>query len=358
MNIGQQILFFLSAIGAFNGLALGLYILGKKGKSIPYLLLGILLLAISSRVAKSVFIYFNPQLPKIYLQVGLSACFLIGPSLYYFFKAELGRVTVIPANWKWEWAILLGLLMAGGIFPYQTYPWAWNHFVAQLIYVAWGAYMIATGFLLRRTLKSFLVKRSGLNATEKLWLWIYGCNCVLYLVYLLALLRTINGIYIGGGIAFSSILYLTIFFFVKGSRMDELLTSPETISPNKPEKRKIADDDARIWAEKLGQVIMDKALYKDPNLKVNDLARAINIPAHQLSQLLNDNLGKSFSTYINEYRISEACKLINTMEHLTFEAIGYEVGFNSKSTFYAAFKKVMDTTPALFKETTVKTISE
>jgi AraC-like DNA-binding protein len=99
-------------------------------------------------------------------------------------------------------------------------------------------------------------------------------------------------------------------------------------------------------------------LYKDPNLKLNDLARGINISSHLLSQLLNDNLGKSFNTYINEYRIREACKLIEINHHLTFEAIGYEVGFNSKSTFYTAFKKIKDTTPALFKESIEKIVHE
>lgn len=355
MNISQQILFFLSALGAFNGLVLGFYILGKKGRSIPFLLLSILLLAVSIRVAKSVLLYFNPQLPKIYLQIGLSACFLIGPSLYYFFRAVMEQVTVVPATWKWKWGVLLGLVTIGGVIvPYQTFPEAWNHFIVRLIYLQWGIYMIATGVLLRNTLKTFLVNRSGLNTREKFWLWVYGGSCVLYIVYLLALLRVVYSIYIGGGVAFTSILYLTILFFVKGSRMDQLLAVPEAALPDKPEKRRIADNNAQAWAGKLEQLIMEKALYKDPNLKLSDLAHAINIPAYQLSQLLNDNLGKSFSTYINEYRINEACKLITTKEHLTFEAIGYEVGYNSKSTFYAAFKKVMDTTPALFKENTMK----
>lgn len=49
-------------------------------------------------------------------------------------------------------------------------------------------------------------------------------------------------------------------------------------------------------------------LYKNPNLKLSDVASRMNISAHQLSQLLNDNLGKSFSTYINEYRIDDACE--------------------------------------------------
>ena len=110
------------------------------------------------------------------------------------------------------------------------------------------------------------------------------------------------------------------------------------------------------WVEKLEYVLLDKKLYQDPNLKVNDLAKHINITSHQLSQLLNDNLGKSFSTYINEYRIREACQLISSSGHLTFEAIGYEVGYNSKSTFYAAFRKVTATTPALYKESLEKTV--
>jgi YesN/AraC family two-component response regulator len=101
--------------------------------------------------------------------------------------------------------------------------------------------------------------------------------------------------------------------------------------------------------------VLDGKLYKDPNLKLSDLAKKITISANLLSQLLNDNLGKSFSTYINEHRINEACKLISVNSPFTFEAIGYEVGYNSKSTFYAAFKKIKDTTPALFKESIEKT---
>jgi AraC-like DNA-binding protein len=115
-------------------------------------------------------------------------------------------------------------------------------------------------------------------------------------------------------------------------------------------KRKIEDAQAATWIQKLEAIVEEKALYKNPDLKLADLANAIGITSHQLSQLLNDNLGKSFSTYINEDRISEACKLIATDDRLTLEAIGYEVGFNSKSTFYAAFRKVKGTTPALYKE--------
>nr|WP_307735084.1 helix-turn-helix domain-containing protein [Chitinophaga nivalis] len=142
----------------------------------------------------------------------------------------------------------------------------------------------------------------------------------------------------------SVLFYLTIFYHFRGKKSDPTRLFVKT------EKKKIADTDAAAWIEKLGKIIHDKKFYQDPNIKLNDVAKEVKITSHQLSQLLNDNLGKSFSTYINEYRIQEACKLITTNTHLTFEAIGYEVGYNSKSTFYAAFRKVKDTTPALYKK--------
>lgn len=75
---------------------------------------------------------------------------------------------------------------------------------------------------------------------------------------------------------------------------------------------------------------------------------------HQLSQVLNDNMGKNFTVFINEYRINEACNIIVSDNKLTLEGIGYEVGFNSKSTFFSTFKKLKGTTPAMFLQNASK----
>jgi AraC-like DNA-binding protein len=356
MSIGQQILFSVSALGALNGFVLSLYLLlSKKNKSTAARLLGILLLAISIRVTKSVFLYFNPQLPRIYLQIGLSACFFIGPSLYFFFKSALMKSTRVPASWKWHWGVLVGVVVVCGILiPYPRFPGTWNNIIVYVIYLQWLVYIAATGHLLKGLLKALFVAPSGLNTTERFWLWIFSGNCIIFLVYLLSLAGLIRGMYISGALSFSFILYLTIFFYLYGVKIENILQIPDE-QPSKPEKRKIAETEARVWLEKLEKAVLDGKLYKDPNLKLSDLAKKIPISANLLSQLLNDNLGKSFSTYINEHRINEACKLIAVNSPFTFEAIGYEVGYNSKSTFYAAFKKIKDTTPALFKESIEKT---
>jgi AraC-like DNA-binding protein len=357
MNIAQQILFLVSGLGAVNGFVLSLYLfISRKGRSIPAFFLSLLVLAISIRVGKSVLLYFNPLFPKIYLQAGLSACFLIGPSLYHFLQASVNKVTQVPVSWKWHWGILLGILLLGGILvPYQKFPVIWNKVIVYIIYLEWLIYLAASAFLLAPGLKTFFISARSLKTSETFRLLVFGGNCIIFLVYLASLLNLVRGSYITGPIAFSFFLYLTIFFYLYSANIESILQARETLLPGKAPKKKIAETNAQVWIEKLDKLIHEKELYKDPNLKLNDLARTINISDHLLSQLLNDNLGKSFSTYINEYRIREACKLIMTNDLLSFEAIGYEVGYNSKSTFYAAFKKVKDTTPALFRENIQKT---
>ncbi|WP_127131700.1 helix-turn-helix domain-containing protein [Pseudoflavitalea rhizosphaerae] len=355
MNIGQQILFFISALGAFNGILLSLYLFfNPKRRTVPAFLLACLLLAISIRTVKSVFVVFNPDLPKIFLQIGLSACFLIGPSLYYFIRSGISPVTKIPLSWKIILSSWLFLLIIGGIIvPYDTNRFAWNNYIAQGIYLQWMVYVLASGYLLVPTIVKFF-RKDPITSGSKFLLLVYFAVSFIFIVYLLALTGWVTGIYLSGPISFSFFLYLTIFYYFYNRKVDSLLSAVPVDSPAKTEKKKIAQEDADLLMEKLNKVIRDKALFKDPNLKLNHLASHVNITPHLLSQLLNDNAGKSFSTYINEFRIEEACYLISTNHRLTFEAIGYEVGYNSKSTFYTAFKKVKDTTPALFKESLSK----
>ena len=98
----------------------------------------------------------------------------------------------------------------------------------------------------------------------------------------------------------------------------------------------------------MGRENLALMLFKNPNLTLAQLAKEINVRPHLLSQLLNDNLNKSFSQFINEYRIEEAIMLLDRGSHLKMEFIAEKSGFNSNSTFYAAFKKFTGTTPAKY----------
>ncbi len=153
------------------------------------------------------------------------------------------------------------------------------------------------------------------------------------------------GSYILGALLFSFMLYLLILLiFFKQKKSSILLKDQE-----KYKDKKIAAPAAQQLLKKLTDKMTEDELFKNPNLKLADLAKKMNVLPHTISQLLNDNFGKGFPQYLNEFRIAEAKKLLVSEHNTTLEAIGYDCGFNSKSTFFSAFKKITGTTPAKYK---------
>ena len=80
------------------------------------------------------------------------------------------------------------------------------------------------------------------------------------------------------------------------------------------------------------------------------MARRLQTQKHTLSQYLNDSMGKSFSNFVNGYRVASAIEMLRSNKVLTIEGIGNECGFKSNTSFYTAFKKHKGMTPAQFKK--------
>lgn len=96
-------------------------------------------------------------------------------------------------------------------------------------------------------------------------------------------------------------------------------------------------------------VMQKDKLYLNPNLSLGDLAQAVAEPANYVSQTLNGRLGETFFDFINALRIQEALKLLDQQRKTVLD-ITYEVGFNSRSSFYKAFKRETGLTPTAYKQ--------
>ncbi len=103
--------------------------------------------------------------------------------------------------------------------------------------------------------------------------------------------------------------------------------------------------------ERLLHYLQEEKPYLRRNLNLKDLAQELSMPGYRLSELINSEMGKNFFTLINELRIEEAKERIRSGDYnnLTLSAIGFDSGFNSKSTFQALFKKYTGMTPSEFK---------
>jgi AraC-like DNA-binding protein len=102
----------------------------------------------------------------------------------------------------------------------------------------------------------------------------------------------------------------------------------------------------------LNEFIIQNKLYTNPNLSIEEVAKAINITPRKITQIVQKSTNFNFADYVNHIRVEKAKKyLLNPKyEKYTNLSIGFECGFNSKSTFYRAFAKFTSTTPTLFKQ--------
>ncbi len=102
--------------------------------------------------------------------------------------------------------------------------------------------------------------------------------------------------------------------------------------------------------EKLLHYFEQNKPYLQSELSMDILSRELNIPKHQLTEVLNTEIGKNFFQFVNNYRI-EAVKsmLADKKNKYSIEAIGYECGFNSKSAFFTVFKNLTGQTPLEYK---------
>lgn len=101
----------------------------------------------------------------------------------------------------------------------------------------------------------------------------------------------------------------------------------------------------------LADLMMNGKRFLDPELTLADIARELNTNTSYLSRVINSRFSSNFSQFVNEYRVLEARKMLidSKYRNLTIEGIARSTGFNSKSAFNAAFKKITGVTPSIYQ---------
>ncbi|WP_367390894.1 helix-turn-helix domain-containing protein [Lewinella sp. LCG006] len=107
-----------------------------------------------------------------------------------------------------------------------------------------------------------------------------------------------------------------------------------------------------LYFHRLEQLMQKDHLYRDPQLNRDMVAKKLGISSGYLSQQLSACCGSNFSEYTNQYRVEEVKRLLLDPTFSTYSllAIGYQAGFNSKSTFYATFKKTTGLSPSAYQK--------
>lgn len=112
----------------------------------------------------------------------------------------------------------------------------------------------------------------------------------------------------------------------------------------------LVDDSQNIDKDQLQlirTVLETDQLFLEKNVNIKVLAEKISLPLKTTSHLFKTEYGKGFNEVANEYRILQAIKQIEEgyLDQYTLESLGSEVGFNSRTTFFNAFKKHQNCSP-------------
>jgi AraC-like DNA-binding protein len=326
-----KILFFFASLGVFNALIVACYFLFlNKKRDIEFFFLGVLLLLLSIRIGISCSYYFG-SISFPFIKIGLIANILLGPTM--LFKSLIGKLSktkLIKSYLLHCGCILVILLLCWIVFDYTI----WNYKIRFTIHGVLTAYIIYTAMVLKKDIQSFITSKSNTLKNKH--------NVILFLsiiIVCMGFVVSLKTTYILGPLVFSVTFYsIFIYFLLKNISQRK-----------KTYLKKVDNQQFELIKEKLIHSMETEKIYQDANLNLNVLANRLGTNRYLLSQILNDNLKKNFYQCINEYRIEEACKLLSTKQLYSVEAIGYDVGFRSKSAFFSAFKKIKGTTPSKYK---------
>jgi AraC-like DNA-binding protein len=119
---------------------------------------------------------------------------------------------------------------------------------------------------------------------------------------------------------------------------------PRMVS-NKPYSREILEQLSMVFQ------YVEKN-YTHP-IKLEDAAKILGFTPSYFTKFFKKHTGKTFVTFLNEYRIDKAKWILLNEDDPVTEIAG-KVGFGSTKTFYRLFKESIGTAPLQYKSSTIK----
>jgi AraC-like DNA-binding protein len=317
-----------------------------------------------------------PRLASI--EIGLA--WWIGPSLYFYIRRLNGSAEPFRRRWYLHWVPAIAIELVLLPFFLREIPgetdllgirlnitrrligYVWMGFHLQLV-----AYILLALPQLRAYRERLTDNYSDLSVLNLRWLTF--CCCGFLGVILAERLLPVIGV---TSTSLSQTAGITVYLFVIALMYGALghsrlalasATRPEP-PPEVPEvlpvelddrqtgkysHSRLRDDSAQYYLGKLEALMATERSFLEGDLSLQSLAARVKLSPHHLSQILNEKLHKSFYDYINEQRVNHARQLLLKAPQATITDIAFDSGFNSKNSFYNAFKRHSGMSPSEFR---------
>jgi len=346
----------------------------KRPKQRQNLFLKGLLLLLLTHLAGELFIYsgayvYAPALAGVQFPFRV----LLGPALYFYAHATMSPDKVIDKR-MWALAlsgpILVVLAMLPFIFmispaeklalanPATRDPQLWQIalytcFFATFVFISFTVLFLALAFKLHNAHRQQLMERfSEIEQRELGWfstiLVIWGAVWLMFAIEFF--LGALGWFWFGSGKVLPMFETFALAIFIQKALSQKVLSQSEKGLPRANQTRAalLSNEKMQLIATKLEHAMNDDKLFLQDNLSLNKLSEAIAETENHISETLSQFLHINFFQFVNGYRVEEAKKALQDKNKLV-TSIAFDVGFNSKSTFNTAFKKIVGNSPSAYR---------
>lgn len=341
IRLSKEVEVFVAGVGAAQSLLMAVYSFYERKKDFRNVLLFVFFLAITLRLAKSILWVYLDATPIWLINIGFIAHAISGPALFLYVLHFL-----FPRKWV-SWHILHFLPGLGLLFFVQSLSldgfWHLGGYSALLFHQMSYSLATLTAMVLWFVLKR---KRSSLGNTALIWIisLILG-TAVLQFLYFSNYILGITP-YLLGPISYLPFVYFLAFLLFKNP---SLLKQSDT---KKHQNIRLETEELGQIAQQLELLMQNQKMYLDPDCTLTKVAKQAKLPPYLVSHVVNNTLQKSFSDFVNGYRIDTVKEqLLNPKNgNIKISSIAYSCGFNTLSSFNIAFKKLTGTTPSKFQK--------
>lgn len=330
--------------------------------------------------------HFFEQYPHLW-RTALPLHYLFAPLFYLYIRAVLHQELAFR---RWDWLHLLpALLHLVELLPFylqsahhkaEYIQWIYQQesgtsqqreglfapWIHPILKTAAGSLYVLAEVRLLLWFRQF--NASWKQENRELWRWLTGLTALLGVMYGFMLLvfllhGSVPNLTIMVSVPVTLILFLAtatltcqpkVLYGIRGNAQP---MEPEP--PIHPGQAETAPPVPRItlsaekvaqFKEQLERYMQAGEPYLHNKFPIRDLALGCGVPPHYLSAVINREYGMSYNDFINQHRVQYIIRnrYSEKWRDYTLEAIALEAGFNSRSTFNNAFKKVTGSTPSVF----------
>lgn len=356
MYISFNFFQLLILIGAVNGLIWCTLIFFKKKKNKGTAFLGLLLLVFALGSLK---IVLQEKIPNFnhYLPIPLLYQFTIGPLLYLYLKTTLIADQDFSADQLLHFApsfvidLLLGLVLFFlPLDKYIAFVQATSFLTDIIAFLSFTIYGGLSLVLINKYKKN--IGNNGASAIK----WTNQVIIASSLIAISWFAYILWVIFLKGRLLLGMMPYYPIYLIlccciyalgIAGYYRPEIGLMQ---LPVKRKRERLSPADLAVKKTIVLQKIKEQGLYRKDSIDLKSLSKNIEIPINELSYIVNTGFGMNLNDLINDLRVADFKQRLADPANDKFSLLGlaYDAGFNSKASFYRAFKKATGQTPNQF----------